>query len=205
MSNYGQQPPYGQPGQPNPYAQQPYGAPPAQQNPYAQPQQGGYGQAQPGYAQPSPRAYGPAPSWSPAPSAPAPLRRQTLPVLTTERVPGREIAEVVGAVVGVVARSRELRPDLRGGGVIEGYAVMLSDSRQDALTRLVDTAKEAGADAVVGLRFDSSEITQSLSEIVAYGTAVKLTPLDGQDAGAAVRVEEDQQPTDPSASWGSNS
>ena len=202
MSNYGQQPPYGQPGQRNPYGQ-PYGAPQSgQQNPYAQPQQGGYGQAQPGYGQQSPpRPYGPSPSWSSAPPDAAPLRRQTLPVLTVERVPGREITEVVGAVVGVVARSRELRPDLRGGGVIEGYAVMLSDSRQDALTRLVDTAKEAGADAVVGLRFDSSEITQSLSEIVAYGTAVKLTPLDGRDAGTAGRPEEDQQPTDPGGSW----
>lgn len=188
MSNYGQQPPYGQPGrQPNPYGQpQPpaygqqggYGQPPAPQGGYAQPQ--GYGQ--PGYGQQPP-------PWSPQPA----LRRQPLPVLTMESVPGREIATVVGAVVGVVARSRELRPDLRQVGVIEGYTTMLTDSRQDALSRLVATAKEAGADAVVGLRFDCSEITQSLSEIVAYGTAVTLVPLPGSS--------EDDQPT-ADHTWG---
>jgi uncharacterized protein YbjQ (UPF0145 family) len=191
MSNYGQQPPYGQPGrqpnpygqpQQNPYGQQPYGQP---QPPYGQPQQG-WGQ-QPGYGQPQQ-------PWTPA--ARPSLRPQALPVLTMESVPGREIAEVVGAVVGVVARSRELRPDLRQVGVIEGYTTMLTDSRQDALTRLVETAKEAGADAVVGLRFDCSEITQSLSEVVAYGTAVTLVPLP--DDGLT-----DVETTAETQSWGS--
>jgi uncharacterized protein YbjQ (UPF0145 family) len=93
-----------------------------------------------------------------------------------ETVPGREISSVVGDVVGVVARMRELRPDLRGGNPIDGYMVMLTDSRQDAVARMVDMAVAAGADAVVGLRFDCSEITQSLSEVAAYGTAVKLVP-----------------------------
>src|SRR3954471_10160695 len=191
MSNYGQQPPYGQPGrqpnpygqpQQNPYGQQPYGQP---QPPYGQPQQG-WGQ-QPGYGQPQQ-------PWTPA--ARPSLRPQALPVLTMESVPGREIAEVVGAVVGVVARSRELRPDLRQVGVIEGYTTMLTDSRQDALTRLVETAKEAGADAVIGLRFDCSEITQSLSEVVAYGTAVTLVPLP--DDGLT-----DVETTAETQSWGS--
>ena len=195
MSNYGQQPPYGQPGrqpnpygqpQQNPYGQQPYGQPqPGAQPPYGQPQQG-WGQ-QPGYGQPQQ-------PWTPA-ARPA-HRPQALPVLTMESVPGREIAAVVGAVVGVVARSRELRPDLRQVGVIEGYTTMLSDSRQDALTRLVETAKEAGADAVVGLRFDCSEITQSLSEVVAYGTAVTLVPVPGDGPSEAESTAETQ-------SWGS--
>ena len=199
MSNYGQQPPYGQPGrqpnpygqpQQNPYGQQPYGAPqPGGQQPYGQPQQG-WGQ-QPAYGQPQPQ-------WGAA--ARPTQRTQSLPVLTMESVPGREISGVVGAVVGVVARSRELRPDLRQAGVIEGYTTMLSDSRQDALTRLVETAKEAGADAVVGLRFDCSEITQSLSEVVAYGTAVTLVPLAGSEPTAT----EADTPTEPS-SWGSPS
>ena len=51
---------------------------------------------------------------------------------------------------------------------------MLTESRQDAVNRLVEMAQAAGADAVVGLRFDCSEITQSLSEVAAYGTAVTL-------------------------------
>lgn len=170
MSNpYGQQPPYGAPGrQPNPYGQpqQPY-SPPAQP-PYGQPQ--GYGQPpQQGYGQ-----YGQ--QWAPPPPPRPTLRRFALPVVTMDVVPGRETTEVLGPVVSVVARSRELRPDLRTAGVVEGYTAMLTDSRQDAIAKVVEMAREAGADAVVGLRFDCSEITQSLSEVVAYGTAVKLAP-----------------------------
>ena len=174
MSNpYGQQPPYGQPGrQPDPYGQQP------QQNPYGQPQPG-YGQPQQGaYGQPPQQGYGQygQQQWAP-PQPPRPaLRRFGMPVLTMDAVPGRETTEVLGPVVSVVARTRELRPDLRNAGVVEGYTAMLTDSRQDAIAKVVDMAREAGADAVVGLRFDCSEITQSLSEVVAYGTAVKLSP-----------------------------
>jgi uncharacterized protein YbjQ (UPF0145 family) len=172
MSNpYGQQPPYGQPGQqPNPYGQ------PAQA-PYGQQPQPGYGQPQ-GYGQPPQQGYGQygQQQWAPPqPQRPA-LRRFGMPVLTMDAVPGRETTEVLGPVVSVVARTRELRPDLRNAGVVEGYTAMLTDSRQDAIAKVVDMAREAGADAVVGLRFDCSEITQSLSEVVAYGTAVKLAP-----------------------------
>ena len=197
MSNYGQQQPYGQ-NPANPYGQQqpgPYGQPP---QPYGQPsagrqpqppypgQQGPYGQ-QPGqypqqqfYGQAAQGQYGQQPTqWTPQPPAlkqPA-LVPRALPVVTMENVPGRETAGVIGDVVGVVARTRELRPDLRGGNPIDGYVVMLTDSRQDAVARMVEMAVAAGADAVVGLRFDCSEITQSLSEVAAYGTAVRLVPL----------------------------
>ena len=98
-----------------------------------------------------------------------------------DAVPGREIAEVIGEVIGVVARTRELRPDLRSGNPVDGYVTMLTESRQDAVARLVEMAEAAGADAVVGLRFDCSEITQSLSEVAAYGTAVTLVPVAGDD------------------------
>ena len=170
---YGQQPPYGQPGrQPNPYGQpqpSPYGQP-APGASYGQPQGAPYGQPQ-GYGQ-----YGQQQQWAPpTPQRPG-LRRFGMPVLTMDTVPGRETTEVLGPVVSVVARTRELRPDLRNAGVVEGYTTMLNDSRQDAIAKVVEMAREAGADAVVGLRFDCSEITQSLSEVVAYGTAVKLAP-----------------------------
>jgi uncharacterized protein YbjQ (UPF0145 family) len=112
---------------------------------------------------------------------PAVIQRP-LPVVTMETVPGREIASVVGDVVGVVARTRELRPDLRGLNPLDGYVVMLTDSRQDAVARMVEMAVAAGADAVVGLKFDCSEITQSLSEVAAYGTAVKLLPIQDDQA-----------------------
>ena len=172
MSNpYGQQPPYGQQGrQPTPYGQ-------PQQAPYGQPQQAPYGQPQ-GYGQPPQQGYGQygQQQWAPPQPQRPTLRRFGMPVLTMDAVPGRETTEVLGPVVSVVARTRELRPDLRNGGVVEGYTAMLTDSRQDAIAKVVDLAREAGADAVVGLRFDCSEITQSLSEVVAYGTAVKLAP-----------------------------
>ncbi len=202
MSNYGQQPPYGQ----NPYGrppqqpgygqpgQNPYGQPPAQ-NPYGQPPQQ---PQQPGYGQPAPNPYGqPQPGYGQAPQQPGYPPQQpgqaqwvaqntrkpsvvvrSIPVVTLDALPGREIAEVVGDVVGIVARSRELPPELRSGSAQDGYAIMLTDSRQAAVAKMTAMAEAAGADAVLGLRFDCSEITQSMSEVAAYGTAVKLEPIE---------------------------
>ncbi|HLL62862.1 MAG TPA: heavy metal-binding domain-containing protein [Propionibacteriaceae bacterium] len=198
MSNYGQQPPYGQnpygqPPQPNPYGQQPpYGQPSAPprpgQPPYGQPPQQPYGQPPP-YGQPQPGQWTPQPPIAKKPT----LVTRSLPVVTLEHLPGREISEVLGEVVGVVARTRELRPDLRSGNPIDGYVTMLTESRQDAVGALVAMAEAAGADAVVGLRFDCSEITQSLSEVAAYGTAVKLV-------GGETDVPEEDTPTSTTAS-----
>jgi uncharacterized protein YbjQ (UPF0145 family) len=240
MSNYGQQPPYGQnpqnpygqPQQPGPYGQPqpPYGQPsagrqpqppyPGQQGPYPQ-QPGQYPPPQQPYGQPGQGPYGQQPTqWTPQPPAmkqPAIVRR-SLPVVTMETVPGREISSVVGDVVGVVARTRELRPDLRGGNPVDGYVVMLTDSRQDAVARMVEMAAAAGADAIVGLKFDCSEITQSLSEVAAYGTAVMLAPEAGEiavaaaeeqsstasDSGDQAMGDEETVRTWPPSSWPSN-
>jgi uncharacterized protein YbjQ (UPF0145 family) len=213
MSNYGQQPPYGQNPygqQPNPYAQQPqqpYGQPgrPAQpygQQPYGQqpgyPPQQPYGQ-QPGQGQPQQNPYAQQPygqagqpgQWTPQPPAAArpTLVSRPIVVVTMDTVPGREVAEVLGDVVGVVARTRELRPDLRSGNPIDGYVTMLTQSRQEAVGKLVEMAQAAGANAVVGLRFDCSEITQSLSEVAAYGTAIKLVEQDQPATSAASASE----------------
>lgn len=201
MSNYGQQPPYGQPsyGPQNPYGQPqppygrptqaPYGQPPAQPygaqpNPYGPPQPGANPPAgQPG--QPYPPGYPPQPGQWPAQNSPVTrpqLVRRSVMVVTMESVPGRTITGVVGEVVGVVARSRELPAALRTANPVDGYALMLTRSRQEAVDRLVEMAQAAGADAVVGLRYDCSEITQSLSEVSAYGTAVTLDTEDVQPA-----------------------
>ena len=175
---YGQRPQYGQPpqpGQPNPYGQQP------PQNPYGQPlPPNPYGERE--YRQPPPQGQG---QWvAQTPSRPT-VAPRSIPVVTLDALPGREIAEVVGDVVGVVARGRDLPPELRGGGLEAGYVSMLTRSRQDAIARAVEMAESAGADAILGLRFDCSEITQNMSEVVAYGTAVKLVPLPGQGSEAA--------------------
>jgi uncharacterized protein YbjQ (UPF0145 family) len=227
MSNYGQQPPYGQPPygqQPNPYGQpQPYGQPgrPAQP-PYGQ-QPAPYGQ-QPGYPpqqpygqpgqgqQPGQAPYGQTPygqtgqqgQWTPQPPTPRlGLVKRPIVVVTMDAVPGREIAEVLGDVVGVVARTRELRPDLRSGNPIDGYVTMLTQSRQDAVSKLVEMAQAADADAVVGLRFDCSEITQSLSEVAAYGTAIRLVEQDSaaaDDAAESTSRAGDDSVTTPAES-----
>jgi uncharacterized protein YbjQ (UPF0145 family) len=181
MSNYGQQPnPYQQPAQP--YGQPAQPGRPGQQPPYGQPPQP-YGQPQPGYGQQGygQQGYGQQGQWTPQPPVarrPA-LVRHAVPVTTMDKLVGHEITEVLGDVLGVVVRTRELRPDLRQGNPIDGYVTMLTESRQDAVARLVEMAVGAGADAVVGLRFDCSEITQSLSEVAAYGTAVKLASEPG--------------------------
>ncbi len=213
MSNYGQQPPYG----PNPYGpQNPYGQP---QQPYGRPGQPGqpygpppnpYGpgpgqqgppppvQGQPGpYAPPQPGqnpygpGYPPPQQWAPQVPTPQPrLTQRALIVVTMDSVPGRVVTGVLGDAVGVVARSRELPRELRTGGQLDAYAIMLTQSRQDAVNRLVEMAKAAGADAVLGLRYDSSEITQSLSEVVAYGTAVTLNEV-AEESQPATTTEDD--------------
>jgi hypothetical protein len=67
---------------------------------------------------------------------------------------------------------------------------MLTDSRQTAVSKMVAMAEAAGADAVLGLKFDCSEITQSMSEVAAYGTAVKLVALEGESQGETEEADE---------------
>lgn len=182
MSNYGQNPygqnPYGQPQPPqNPYGQpQQYGRP--QQNPYGQPQQpqNPYGQQQSYGQQGYPQQQQQLQHAAPPETLPAPeMVERQLPVMTMEQVPNATITQVLGEVIGVIARSRELPNGARGGRPAEAYGAYLTRSRQEAVTTMVEMARAAGADAVVGLRFDCSEITQSLSEVSAYGTAVLTT------------------------------
>jgi uncharacterized protein YbjQ (UPF0145 family) len=101
-------------------------------------------------------------------------------VVTTENVPGKRVREVKGQVFGVVVRSRGLGGNLMAGlrslagGEIHEYTSLLEEARRHALDRLVTNASAMGANAVVMMRYDSSEIGQTMSEIVAYGTAVVL-------------------------------
>ena len=103
-------------------------------------------------------------------------------VVTTENVPGHRVTQVKGQVFGVVVRSRGIGGNVMAGlrslvgGEIHEYTQMLEEARRHALDRLVTNAKVMGANAVVMMRFDSAEIGQTMSEIVAYGTAVVLEP-----------------------------
>ena len=103
-------------------------------------------------------------------------------VSTTENVAGHRTVETIGQVFGVVVRSRGLGGNLMaglrslGGGEITEYTSLVEDTRRQALDRLVMNAKLMGADAVVMMRFDSGSIGDTMNEVVAYGTAVKLEP-----------------------------
>jgi uncharacterized protein YbjQ (UPF0145 family) len=103
-------------------------------------------------------------------------------VVTTENVPGHQVRQVKGQVFGVVVRSRGIGGNVMAGlrslvgGEIHEYTQMLEEARRHALDRLVTNASAMGANAVVMMRFDSAEIGQTMSEIVAYGTAVVLDP-----------------------------
>jgi len=99
-------------------------------------------------------------------------------VVTTENIKGYKVTDVKGQVFGVVVRSRGLGGNIIAGlrsivgGEIHEYTSLLEDTRKQAIDRLVKNAQAMGANAVVMMRFDSSEIGQTMSEIVAYGTAV---------------------------------
>ena len=105
---------------------------------------------------------------------------EVIKVVTTEEVAGYAVQETLGQVFGLVVRSRGLGGNMRAGlrsiagGEIKEYTEMLEDARRHALDRLVKNAAVMGANAVVRMQFDSSELGQSMSEIVAYGTAVVI-------------------------------
>jgi uncharacterized protein YbjQ (UPF0145 family) len=106
-------------------------------------------------------------------------------VVTTENVPGHRVVELRGQCFGVVVRSRGLGGNIMAGlrsivgGEITEYTQLLEEARRHAVDRLVQNATAMGANAVVMMRFDSSEIGQTMSEIVAYGTAAVIEPLPG--------------------------
>ena len=108
-------------------------------------------------------------------------------VVTTPYVSGHRVTEAKGMVFGLVVRSRGLGGNVMaslrslGGGEIHEYTSMLEDTRRQALDRLVQNATLAGANAILSMRFDSSELAGTMSEIVAYGTAVVIEA----DASAA--------------------
>ena len=101
--------------------------------------------------------------------------------VNTETIPGRDITQVLGIARGSTVRARNIGRDIFAGlkniigGEISEYTQLMADSREQAFQRMVDDAKRLGADAVVNVRFTTSQVMQGCSEILAYGTAVKLS------------------------------
>lgn len=104
-------------------------------------------------------------------------------VVTTNDVPGYEVVEVYGEVFGLLVRSRNLLSNIGAGfkslvgGEIGAYTKLISDSRIEAIERMKKAAAEKGANAVLMMRFDSSDLGRSMNEVAAYGTAVKIRPI----------------------------
>lgn len=101
-------------------------------------------------------------------------------VVTTESIPGREIESAIGLVRGSTVRAKHVGSDIVAslrslvGGEVKEYAQLLAAAREQAYDRMVAEALSLGADAVVGVRMETSTIMQSASEVVFYGTAVRL-------------------------------
>jgi uncharacterized protein YbjQ (UPF0145 family) len=115
-------------------------------------------------------------------------------VVTTPFLAGHRIVESKGMVFGLVVRSRGLGGNLMasfrslGGGEIHEYTSLLEDTRRQALDRLVQNATVTGANAIISMRFDSSELSGTMSEIVAYGTAV-IVERDKSAKTAATAID----------------
>lgn len=100
-------------------------------------------------------------------------------LLSIEYIPNTKI-EALGMVKGTVVQTKNLGRDFMAGmkslvgGELVGYTEMLNEARQIAVKRMVDEAKALGADAVIGVKYGSSQVMQGAAEVIAYGTAVRI-------------------------------
>ncbi len=101
-------------------------------------------------------------------------------ITTIETIPGKTIKEILGVARGQIVRAKHVGSDigagLKGlvGGEIRGYTDMMEKARIEATKRMIEDAEKMGADAIVGMRYGSSTIMGGASEMLAYGTALKL-------------------------------
>jgi uncharacterized protein YbjQ (UPF0145 family) len=100
-------------------------------------------------------------------------------IATTNELPGRQVVEVLGEVMGLTVRSRNVGSQFGAslkslvGGELKGMTKALTESRHEVIDRMVAEAEAKGADAIVAMRFDTSEMGPNWTEICAYGTAVR--------------------------------
>jgi len=106
--------------------------------------------------------------------------------VSTETIPGYEVAEVLGIARGNTVKARNVGRDITqgirnlAGGELKAYSTLLSQARDEAIARMEADAAEMGGDAVVTVRMETSEITKGASEVIAYGTAVRLEQPNGR-------------------------
>lgn len=101
-------------------------------------------------------------------------------IVTTDNVPGKEILDLYGLVKGSTIQSKHLGKDIGAsfkgliGGELKGYNEMLNEARKIAIDRMIEDAKQKGANAIIGFRLQSVGVMQGAAEILAYGTAVRV-------------------------------
>jgi uncharacterized protein YbjQ (UPF0145 family) len=104
-------------------------------------------------------------------------------VVTTDEVPGHRVAEVFGLVQGSSVRARHLGKDILAffknltGGEIREYTKLLAESREQCLDRMREEATRYGANAIIVVRFSATDISEGASELLVYGTAVRIEPV----------------------------
>jgi uncharacterized protein YbjQ (UPF0145 family) len=104
-------------------------------------------------------------------------------VVNTETVAGYRVTEVKGIVQGNTVRAKHLGRDIAAGlknlagGELKGYTELLTESRREAIERMMGQAQQLGANAIVNVRFTTSAVTSGAAELYAYGTAVVVQPL----------------------------
>lgn len=102
-------------------------------------------------------------------------------VTTGNEVAGRAVAQYLGVVRGIIVRSPTFLQGISGGlkqivgGNIESYAVACEEARKQAFELMEEHARALGADAVIGMRYDATEFTSAVTEVLSYGTAVRLS------------------------------
>lgn len=122
-------------------------------------------------------------------------------VVTTNEVPGYRIDAVLGEVMGLTVRSANIGQNFVagfraiGGGEVKEYTQLVYASREEVMARMVQQAQQRGANAVIGMRFDTGDIAQAFSEVCAYGTAVVVSPIgEGEDGATKQSVEQARNP-----------
>lgn len=111
-------------------------------------------------------------------------------IVTTNDIPGYRVEAVLGEVMGMTVRSANIGANFVasfraiGGGEVNEYTQLVYESRQQVMQRMWQQALERGANAIVGMRFDTGDIAQAFSEVCAYGTAVVVAPLAEGEPGA---------------------
>ncbi len=127
-------------------------------------------------------------------------------VVTTNEVPGYRIDAVLGEVMGMTVRSANIGQNFVasfravGGGEVKEYTQLVYASREEVMARMVGQAQQRGANAVIGMRFDTGDIAQAFSEVCAYGTAVVVSPLgEGEEGATKQSIEQARQPQQPPA------